>query len=467
MTTDRTSEELLKDLILRLVEEEEWEEIRQAVVGQHPADIADILRAVPTEVVVEHLFALVEEDAKPDVLAHLEGDAAQEVIESLTSAELSDLVEEMSPDDAADVIADLPLGRSAEVLELMETEESEDVRELLKYDDESAGGIMTSEIVAFRGDLSVAEAMDQLSRLEQDEPVYNAYVVDDHNRLTGAIGLWELIKVRDRGATVASVAHEDVVTARTDMDQEEVARLMRKYDLTAIPVVDTDKELVGRITVDDAMDVLQEEASEDIFRLAGSDDAELTYTSPLQASRARLPWLLVTLVLTFVSSLVLKLFMMDLADVLALSFFVPVITAMCGSTGMQSSTLVIRGIALKSMGDGGALKILRREFLAGILMGLICSVIMGLWARWVISDTPSHLAAYPPLFLASAVGVALVTAMTFAAVYGAVVPILLNKLRIDPAVASGPFVTASDDIFALLIYYGTSVALMGLYRHFA
>ena len=455
----------IKNRVLELIGDEQWPAVGELMLDQHPADLAEVVRSVPSES-REQVFDLITQDLRSEVLTFLEGDVEDEVLESLTNAELSGLVEEMSPDDAADVIGDLPAKRSEEVLDLMEPQESVDVRELLQYDEESAGGIMTTDLLSFRDTLTVSEALDQIATSELDEPMYNAYVVNHTGVLLGAIGLWELLRTKDRSLTLQSVSEGDVVSTATDTDQEEVARTMAKYDLTALPVVDAADRLVGRITVDDVVDVIDDEASEDIFRLAGSDDAELNYSSPLQAGRARLPWLLVTLGITFFGSLILKRFMLDLTEVLVLSFFVPIVMAMCGSTGMQSSTLIIRSLALNNLEGVAPLKLLSREVITGLLLGLICGAIMAAWAHFVVSHSPDHHAHYPPLFLALAAGSALVSAMTFAAVYGAFVPMMLNRFRIDPAVASGPFVTASNDIIALLIYYGTTLGMIACYAWF-
>jgi magnesium transporter len=449
----------IKSRVIDLVTSDQWSEVAGAMRDQHPADLAEVVKSVPSEHRGQ-VFDLIARDLRAEVLASLEGDAEDEVLESLTNAELSDLVEHMSPDDAADILGELPADRSEEVLGLMEREESDEVRELLQYDEESAGGIMTTDFLALRNTLTVTEALDQIAASELDEPMYNAYVVDRRGVLLGVIGLWELLRTRDRTVTLQSISHGELMSTTTDTDQEEVAHTMAKYDLTALPVVDLSNRLVGRITVDDVVDVIEEEASEDIFRLAGSDDSELDYTSPLRAGKARLPWLLVTLGITFFGSLILKRFMLDLTEVLALSFFVPIVMAMCGSTGMQSSTLIIRSLALHNLEGVAPLKLLGREVITGLLLGVICGIIMAGWALFVVTHSPEHHSHYPPLFLAITAGSALVSAMTFAAVYGAFVPMLLNRLRVDPAVASGPFVTASNDIIALLIYYATTLGLI-------
>jgi len=457
------SQQLMNDLICRLAEQKEWEEAAQTLMGQHPADVAAALVPLPRESRAR-IFRHLDEDQKPDVVAELGTEIAAEILESFSNDEVSDIVEEMAPDDAADVLADLSGDRSEEVLRLMEADESTEVRDLLRYDAETAGGIMTPDVLAFTGDLPVARAIEQISDFESDEPVYNLYTVDGAGRLTGVIALWDLLRMKDRSRPIGEVARTDVVSASTGMDQEEVARLMSKYDLPSLPVVDRNRKLVGRVTVDDVMDVVQEEASQDIFRLAGSHETELRSASTLDALRSRLPWLVVTLLITSVSSLILKRFMLSLSEVIALSFFVPIVMAMCGSTGMQSSTLVIRSIALQGFEAAGTGRLLLKEVRAGALMGAFCGLLMAAWVRFVVSLVPEQASAYPPLFLGLTAGSALLLAMTFAAMYGAFVPVVLHRCKVDPAVASGPFVTASNDIIALMIYYLVTMGAVSLLR---
>jgi magnesium transporter len=343
----------------------------------------------------------------------------------------------------------------------MEDEDSEEVRELLQYDEDTAGGIMTSDFVAVDADMTAAEAIDYIGSLELEEPIYYLYVVDSEKRLTGWVQLWELLRKPNRDKPLSELAIQEPIFVHPETDQEEVARLASKYDLSSLPVVDQKNRLIGRVTVDDIMDVIEEEASEDIFKLAGSSDSELEDTSPIQACKARLPWLLITLGTGFVSSLILKSFIahLTMAEIIALSFFVPIIMAMGGNTGIQSSTLIIRGIALGASHSRRIIKIITHEIIAGATMGIICGTTIGIWAEFVIRHNQTAPSA-PPAYLALTVGIALFSAMTFAAVFGAIVPVLLNRFKIDPAVASGPFVTASNDIFALLIYYGVTLLMI-------
>ena len=445
--------------VLELIKNEDWEGTASALANFHPADIADIIDHSPANT-HEHLFSLLSDDAKPDVLAELEAVAGAEVVESLTNSELSDIVEEMAPDDAADLLSDLTDERSERILQLMEKEESDDVRELLKYDDESAGGIMTTDVVAMYGDQTVDEALQAIAYVDSHEPFYNANIVDRDKRLVGYVDIWELLRERNRGRQLGDLVRRDFAAVSTDTDQEKVAQMMSQYDLTVIPVVDKEGRLVGRITADDVIDVMEEEASEDIFRLAGSDDAELETSSPVKSCLVRLPWLIMTLFGGFATSLILQKFHSHISETLVLAAFVPVVLAMGGNTGIQSSTLIVRSIALGALKGRSVARLLLREVLVGAIMGCICGLIIGLWAHFVISDAPGTLHAVPPLQLAEVVSLSLFSAMPFAATFGALVPILLNRANVDPAVASGPFITITNDISALLLYFAITVLLL-------
>ncbi|MCK4565631.1 MAG: magnesium transporter, partial [Verrucomicrobia bacterium] len=378
----------IKEQIRFCIKEELWGKLPAFFENLHPADIAEIINHAPTSF-HNILFDLLDDEIKPDVLAELDDQAEADILEELSNEELSDIVEEMAPDDAADVLGELEDDRSENILELMEDEESDEVRELLQYDEDTAGGIMTSDFVAVRAAMTAAEALEYIGTLELEEPVYSVYVIDTNGQLTGSIQLWELLKKANRDMPLEKLVEHETLSVRTDTDQEEVARIASKYDLSSLPVLDAQNKLVGRVTVDDIMDVIEEEASEDIFKLAGSSDSELEDTSPLQACKARLPWLLITLGTGFVSSLILKSFMnhLGMAEIIALSFFVPIIMAMGGNTGIQSSTLIIRGIALGASHSRRITKILTHEIIAGAIMGVICGTTIGLWAHYIISSS--------------------------------------------------------------------------------
>jgi magnesium transporter len=443
----------IKERITFCIQGELWEQLPRFLQELHPADIAEIINHAP-DGVQNTIFDLLEQEVKADVMSELDEPVEIELLEELTDEEISDIVEEMAPDDAADLLGELEDEQREEILDLMEDEESEEVRELLQYEEDSAGGIMTSDFVAVDAKMTAQEAISHIGSLELDEPVYFAYVVSSQGHLQGSIQLWELLKTAHLEEPLSELALKDTISVQTDTDQEEVARIASKYDLSSMPVLDKNGILVGRITVDDIIDVIEEEASEDIFKLAGSNESELEYNTPLHAVKARLPWLTITLIAGFLSSLILKRFIDH--HIVTLSFFVPIIMAMGGNTGIQSSTLIIRGLAVGSIDQRRIGKLLLRELAAGALMGLICGIMIGIWSAFMVGNESE----VPAIYLAFTVGTSLFTAMMFAAVFGAFAPLLLNHFKADPAVASGPFVTASNDILALLIYYGVTVGLL-------
>ena len=439
----------------QLIREEAWDKLSDLLSTCHPADIADIIDRAPSSL-HEQVFSLLDDSAKPSVLAELESVAGTDVIESLTNSELSHIVEEISPDDAADVLSDLPGERSEKVLRLMEKEESEDVRLLLKYEEDTAGGIMTTDVIAMHEDQTVQEALQAIAHFDTSERFFNAMIVDDANHLIGHIDVWDLLRERDKDRHLADLIHRDTVIANVDMDQEEVVHLISQYNLSAIPVTDADGTLVGRVTADDVLDVMEDEATEDILRLGGSTDAILESDSFVRACMIRLPWLLVTLVGGGIIYLIMESFCSRISGMANLVFFVPLVMAMGGNTGIQSSTLMVRSIALGNMKGQSMVAVLLKEVFTGALMGLICGTIVGL----AVALMPSAESSISPHSLAIVVSVALFSAMTFAATFGAFVPVALDKAGIDPAVASGPFITIANDIAALMIYFAVTAALI-------
>jgi len=452
-------EETTYNVLQELIDKQKWIEVAKLLAEMHTADIAEVINTSPSSI-HKTLFNILPQDVKPDVLAELEDIAEADILKSLTDDELSDIIEEMSPDDAADIIGELTEERSEEVLSLMEDEESEDVRKLLKYKDDTAGGIMTTDVVAMRENQTVQEAINEIAYIDEEEPFFFAYIVDKDHKLVGYMDLWELVRTKNRTQELINIAHTDILSVDVDTDQEEVARKFSKYDLKAIPVVDSENVLVGRITSDDVIDVIEEEASEDIFMLAGSHDDEIESVSPFTSCKLRLPWLFLTLLGGFCTSYILNKFnILVSGQAIALVAFVPIILGMGGNTGLQSSTLVVRSIALGRFKNKNILKHIQKEILTGIMMGVICGVCIAGWAFFIIGQTPAAISTYK---LAAVVGLALCSAMTFATLFGSTVPILLNKLKIDPAIASGPFISSANDISALLIYFGVTTSLLRL-----
>jgi magnesium transporter len=395
------------------------ESMAERLAGLHPADIAASLERVEVEMVTRVLRQLDQETAG-DVLVNLDEHTRAEVLAILNAPEIAGVAGELESDDAADVIGALEEPKRDEVLAKLEEDDRKVVEDLLQYTDESAGGIMTSEFVYVDQDARVDDAIAR-----------------------GVISLRTLVLAQP-GARVEDLMEPDVVTVSADMDQEDVAEVFRKYDLVAIPVVDPDGTLAGRITVDDIMDVMYEEAEEDISIMAGTREEEFHEDSALRVSRIRLPWLVVGALGGLGSATVMNFYRLSLEKVLALAFFVPVITAMGGNVGLQTSTIIVRSMRTDRRLVGETRQRLLREWRVAITNAIILGgaiyLIVGLW--------------FGDWRLAAVVGGSLAAVILVAATLGTVMPFALRRIGIDPAVAQGPFVTTLNDIIGILVYLG-------------
>lgn len=427
-------------------------ELKELLAQEKAADIARAL---------EHL----EEEERRAVLAALDNEQAGDVLtetNDLTRAELmgmlraeriAGIAEELPPDDAADFVSELSEDERGRVLERMQEEESAEVKALLQYPEETGGGLMTPELVAVREDMTAQGAAESLRRLEEPESIFFIHVVDAQRKLVGSVPLGRLIAA-DPGSLVGALVDPDVVAIRQDADQEEIARTFREYNLTVAPVVDDEGRLLGRITVDDVVEVIEEEATEDAYKLAGSDDEELSQRSAFVVAKIRLPWLLICLVGSLGAAAIIHWFELALRDFFALTIFIPVITATGGNAGLQSSTITVRGLATGRLERKYLLPAVLREIRVGGIIALTCSVVIGLVARLWSGE----------MMIAVAIGAAMFCAITAAATLGVVVPISLKKLGKDPAIASGPLITTSNDALGLIIYLGLASFLLKTFR---
>jgi magnesium transporter len=423
--------------------------IARSLAGLHPADIAAALDRLDAATTAQVLGEL-DTDVAADVIIHLEEHSLEDVLGILNPPDIADIATELDSDDAADVVGVLDLDKQAEVLSELTPDERREVEELLQYTDESAGGIMASELVYVNQDATVENAIEMVrAAADEVEEIHNVYVTDKPGRLTGVLPLRALVLAR-RGARVADVMNPDVVSVSTEMDQEDVADVFRKYDLVAIPVVDPAGKLIGRITVDDIIDVIHEEADEDFSLMAGTSEEEIHEDSVLRVSRIRLPWLIIGALGGIASATVMSRFQISLERVLALAFFVPVITAMGGNVGLQTSTIIVRSMRSEHgiIEEGGS-RLLREWRIAltnAVVLGAAILLVVGLW----LGD----------FALASIVGGSLATVIVIAATLGTVMPFALRRVGVDPAVAQGPFVTTLNDIVGILVYLGLASAFI-------
>ena len=454
-----------------LVEKGLWGQVSAEFADEEPADVAELLSHFPSDE-LPTVFKAVPDDLKPDVLAELPTDTAAELAAAIPAAAAADIVNEMAPDDAADVLGELDDKEvSSKIIEGMDDENAADVSRLMTYPEDSAGGIMTTDLVAVRPEQSVKDALAAIGSTEDEDHVYQVYVVDGDGKLLGAITLPDLLREKDQLRPVTDAMEPDPITVRTDADQQEVAELMAKYDLPVVAVVDADGRLLGRITHDDATDIIKEEAEEDILNLAGTSDEELGNVSAWRSCLYRLPWLFITLLGGVVTASIMSSFNAAFGAVIVLAAFIPNVMGMGGNTGLQSSVLMIREIASGSSRRHSLWRLFLHELRTGALMGTICGLGIFASALAILFATPAGrsgiaavagstgLASFAPFAVAGTAGLALFCAMTFAAGFGAVVPIVLDRCKIDTAVASGPFISVMDDISALLIYYGVSIAV--------
>ncbi len=446
--------------IQQMSRDKNWALVKDLLADMHPADIAEALSRLDEDLMFK-VFSLLGADEQPLVIAELEENLNINILEQFDSKKISDIMDSMHPDDAADILQHFPRKRSHEILELMEKDESEDVRELMQYGEETAGGIMTTDFVSLPSHLTVDDALNLIGQLEEDEPFYYAYVVDSHDVMIGSVALWELVKTRNKELHLVDLVEPNFVSATVDMDQEECARIMSKYDLSSLPVTDEQGHLVGRIMIDDVIDVIEDEASEDILRLAGTTEDELLHSSPFRSAKLRLPWLLVTLAAGFVMSLLMKRFI-DLKEAVILGAFVPIMMDMAGNTGVQSSTLVVRRIAMGSLDMSGIAKVLRKEIATGAIMGVLCGIAIAAWVL-LIFRLGETAATFSPMIIAAIVALSLFAAMSTASLLGTFTPMVFEYLKIDPAIASGPLVTSMVDILALIIYYAIAVWFIAIF----
>ena len=417
--------------------------LKKLIDDMRAADLADLIEYLDPE---ERLFIfnLLEPDGAGEVLVEIETPVQERILKDLDNQAITEIVQGLDSDDAADLVGDLPDDRAREIIERVGDEVSEELEKLLPYPEDTAGGIMALEFVAVKADASVKDAIDTIrEKREEVENLYYIWVVDDLGKLVGVISLKDLV-LEPTDRKISDIMNPEVISVHVDTDQEEVARLVKKYDLVAIPVVGDDQRLAGRITHDDIIDVIEEEADEDISLMAGVIDQEIAEESTLKISRARLPWLIAGLFGGIIAAAVINQFESSLEKILALSFFFPVIMAMGGSTGTQAATIVVRGMATGDISLVNIGKRLWMEMRVALVNALVCGILLALIVGTWVSDYG----------LGSVVGLALVLIIVNAGVIGSAVPMALKKWNIDPALATGPFVTTSNDILSLLIYLG-------------
>jgi magnesium transporter len=419
------------------------------IVGKlHPADVAKLLRHFdPDE---QWLIYNVIDDPEfaAEIISETDADTAVELVQRAPLQFIVPILQSMSPDDLADLLDHLP-DELRESLLLSLHEDLDELRTLMQYGNDTAGGIMTTDYVALNERMSVEEAIKEVRAAGDKVMVSYLYVTDDNGRLRGVVSLRQLI-LAEPDQPLRDIMTKDVWKVHVETDQEEVARLVAHYNILAIPVIDEQNVLVGVVTVDDIIDVIHEEASEDLAYLSGSSQPlhTLIDASPLVVSRARLPWLATALLGGLMSGTIIKFFTGTLSQLIALSVFIPVIMAMGGHHGIQTSTVFIRGLATGEIHS--IFGTLWKEFLVGCIMGAACGVGLGLVASVWLGSWMLGLVA----------GVSMFFALNTSAMMGVLLPAFFNRIGVDPAITSGPFITAIQDVTGLLLYLGLATLML-------
>lgn len=411
----------------------------------HPADIIAIFRQIEQEKWPKLLRLIPDEEIRALVVAEFDKGEWQSLLPLLGSAEIASFITRLKTDDAADLLLSVPLQKRLEALKLLSPKERMQVQLLLKYPEDTAGGLMQLELALIDEDSTVADTINIVRDLvEKDVEVLSVYVVDIREKLVGTVALADLL-VNKQTTVIKSIMDKEVVFVSPLLDQEEVAIIFKKYDLLTVPVVDENGMVLGRIDVDDVMDVVSEEQEEDALHMAGISSEELLYTGAIfSVARIRLPWLSVALCCSLISAFLLHIFENTLQKAVVIFSFLPVITAMGGNVGTQSSTLLIRGFATGKFDLSNVPKFLYKEIRLSLLMGAIYGFFAGLIGLIFLTNFNFYLGLV--VFFAMTLG------MMTAAFLGVIAPTLLKQFNLDPAIASGPFVTTLNDIFGIIIY---------------
>ena len=447
----KISREFLSE-IEQLISENKSQELLLLLEDIHFADIAEIMEELD-DYGASYIFNTLDSEKTAEILLELDEEVREKILRNLSPKEIAEELDELSTDDAADIIAELPQDKKEQVIsELEDVEHAKDIVDLLRYDEDTAGGLMGKELVKVNENWNVLTCVKEMrAQAENVSRVHSIYVVDDEERLKGRLSLKDLLTTSTK-TPISEVYIKKVDYVKVDTKDVEVARIMQKYDLEAIPVVDELGRLVGRITIDDIIDVIKEEADKDYQLAAGiSQDVEAD-DSILELTKARLPWLVLALFGGFISVHVLGIFepVMDLHP--ELFFFTPLIAAMAGNVGVQSSAIIVQGLANNTI-IGPVVERLLKELSLSLLNGIILSAILLLGSYFLLGYE---------IHVGYTVSIALLSVIIMASLIGTFIPIILNKYGVDPALATGPFITTSNDILGILTYFTIAKIILGI-----
>jgi magnesium transporter len=443
---------VLYDSIKRLLRRDATVHLKKIVNKSHAADLSAVFQSLPLAQ-QRRLFVLIDDvEQKGLLFSELEDVDLMELIDAIPIDQIVTIMESMPADDVADLIGKLPGEKADAILEKMQKEGSEEVEGLLRYGDETAGGIMVPDFIALSEDITARGAIESIQRdyVDVEMPFY-LYVIDQYGKLVGVSSLRQLVVVPAETA-LKQFMTTDVFAVQTDMDQEEVAKIVSNYDILAVPVVDESNRLVGIVTVDDVIDILRKEATEDILKMAGVGEEFVETQSVVRSTRIRLPWLFASCLGGIMAFFIIGYFEESLKAMTYLAAFIPVIMGMGGNIGTQSSTIVVRGLATGRLNVRDIWSVVSKELAIGLILGVVYGVLIG-----VVAQVSFGTSAF-----ALSVGLAVVLSMSVAALVGSLVPMLFARVNIDPAVATGPFVTTAIDVISVFFYFKIATTLLGI-----
>lgn len=435
------TKEFLQEIIDK-IDRQEFELLKTELSELHNVDIAELIEELDEEY-GKILFELFEDETSAEILVELDEESREAVLEDLSSQEIAeDLIENLDSDDAADIIADLPSDKKVEVLSHIEDiEHASDIVDLLSYPENTAGGLMAKELIKVNEKWAVLRCVREMRKqAEEVDKVYTIYVVDDDDVLLGTLSLKKLLLTPEK-TFITNIYNEKVFSVKANSDDEEVANIMEKYDLVVLPVVDDLNRLIGRITIDDVVDVMKEEAMEDYNKASGISEQVDASDNIVTLTRARLPWLLIGLMGGIMGAEVIGIF--DIENNIELAFFTPLIAAMGGNVGVQSAAIIVQGLASNNLGMDSLAQRLMKELGVALLNGIICSGLI-----MIITSLIGY-----PSSISFTVSISLMAVIIFAALFGTFIPLALDKYKIDPALATGPFITTVNDVLGLFIYF--------------
>jgi magnesium transporter len=442
------NEKLIED-VKSAIKDQDHRSLGSLISEMRPADAADLVEQLNSDERL-FLFDILEPEGAGNVLIEIESPVQVRIISDLDNKVITEIVQELDSDDAADLVGDLPAERAKEIIEVLDDEVSQELEKLLPYEADTAGGIMALEFVAVKSRMTIEEAVNSIrEKREEVDNIYYLWVVNDAGKLAGVVSLKDLVLESPR-TIIADIMNPEVISVNVHRDQEEIYHIVKKYDLVVVPVVDDDNRLVGRITHDDILDVVEEEADEDIAHMAGVIGQEVAEESPLKISRARLPWLIAGLFGGIIAAVVIDQFESSLEKIIALAFFFPVVMAMGGNAGTQAATVAVGGLVTGDIGLMHIGKRLMTEMTVALLNGVICGVLLGCIVGIWLGD----------FGLGVVVAISLILIILISGFIGAGVPLVLKRFNVDPALATGPFVTTSNDILSLLIYLGLATLFL-------